>query len=519
MSHDIAQNLRLSETIKNWFQPKALLMLLLGFSAGLPILLIFSTLSVWLREAGVDRSAVTFFSWAALGYSFKFIWAPIIDLLPLPFLSRKLGKRRSWLLVSQISIILAIVLMGSIDPQRETLVLMALAAVLLGFSSATQDIVIDAYRIESAKASVQALLASMYIAGYRVGMLVAGAGSLFIASYLGTTTELYVYGAWQKTYYCMALAMLVGVGATFLSHEPEQSEKQEGYKTRDYLRFCALFLGTALCFVLCFFYGGVFLDYARERYGLDGNALSFLLQTLRLLASLAVAFFVSQALVACNCVDSTMVQKSYVAPVQEFFSRFGFKEAILILALVGCYRISDIVLGVISNVFYLDMGFSKNVIAGVTKTFGLSMTLIGGFLGGVLTLRYGVYRILLLGAVLAAVTNVLFVLLVRLDGGVGVLTVVIGADNLCAGLASTAFVAFLSSITSVSFTAVQYAIFSSIMTLLPKFLGGYSGLMVGAIGYENFFLVTTALGLPVILLVGIVAKTFSSKDNLNEGEI
>lgn len=511
MSRDIAQNRHLTETLKKWFQPKSLLMLVLGFSAGIPILLIFSTLSVWLREAGVERSAVTFFSWAALGYSFKFIWAPIIDLLPLPYLSTKLGKRRSWLLVSQLSIILAIVLMGSVDPQQDSLVLMALAAVFLGFSSATQDIVIDAYRIESAKVSVQALFASMYIAGYRIGMLVAGAGSLFIASYLGTTSEQYIYAAWQKTYYCMALVMVIGLAATFLSEEPQQLERKEGYKTKDYLRFTLLFLVTVLCFILCFFYGGQVLEKTREMYGLNGNALSFFFQALRFFISLGVAFLASRILVTCGWVDSVMVQKSYIAPVQEFFIRFGAKEALLILALVGCYRISDIVLGVISNVFYLDMGFSKNVIAGVTKTFGLSMTLVGGFLGGVLTLRYGVYRILLLGAILAALTNLLFVLLVHQGGGVGLLTVVIGADNLCAGLAATAFVAFLSSITSVSFTAVQYAIFSSIMTLLPKFIGGYSGSMVAAIGYESFFLVTAVLGLPVILLVAIVSKTFSIK--------
>lgn len=356
----------------------------------------------------------------------------------------------------------------------------------------------------------------MYIAGYRVGMLVAGAGSLFIASYLGTTSEQYIYGAWQKTYYCMALVMVVGIAATFFSEEPQQLKREEGYKTKDYLRFCLLFLVTALCFVLCFFYGGLFLEKIRETYALNGNALSFFFQAMRLILSLGIAFCASRILVMCGCVDSAMVQKSYVAPVQEFFTRFGVKEAVLILALVGCYRISDIVLGVISNVFYLDMGFSKNVIAGVTKTFGLSMTLVGGFLGGVLTLRYGVYRILLVGATLAALTNLLFVLLVHQGGGVELLAVVIGADNLCAGLASTAFVAFLSSITNTSFTAVQYAIFSSIMTLLPKFLGGYSGAMVGAVGYESFFLITTALGIPVILLVAIVSKTFSNKSNFDE---
>ncbi len=182
--------------------PKAIAMLFLGFSAGIPILLIFSTLSVWLREAGVDRSAVTFFSWAALGYSFKFLWAPIIDMLPLPFLTRTLGRRRAWLIIAQGFIIVAILWMASVDPadNPNNLTLMAMAAVLLGFSSASQDVVIDAYRIESADKSLQALLSSMYIAGYRMGMLVAGAGSLFLADYLGGNDG-YSYHAWHDNLY------------------------------------------------------------------------------------------------------------------------------------------------------------------------------------------------------------------------------------------------------------------------------------------------------------------------------
>jgi PAT family beta-lactamase induction signal transducer AmpG len=189
----------------------------------------------------------------------------------------------------------------------------------------------------------------------------------------------------------------------------------------------------------------------------------------------------------------------------DFFRRYG-KLALLILTLVGFYRVSDIVLGVISNVFYQDMGFTKHQIADITKTFGLFMTILGGFLGGSLALRYGVMRILFLGAVLSAATNLLFLLLAQSGANVPMLILVIAADNLSAGLASAAFIAYLSGLTNISFTAFQYAVFSSVMTLFPKLLGGYSGAIVDSIGYSSFFLITAALGVPVLLLVYLAGR-------------
>jgi PAT family beta-lactamase induction signal transducer AmpG len=181
------------------------------------------------------------------------------------------------------------------------------------------------------------------------------------------------------------------------------------------------------------------------------------------------------------------------------------------LALIGLYRVSDIVLGVISNVFYQDLGFSKNTIATVVKSFGLGMSIIGGFVGGILALRYGVMRILFAGAVLSALTNILFIVLANAGQDIGLLYWVIAADNLSAGLASAAFVAFLSSLTHISFTAMQYAIFSSIMTLFPKVLGGYSGSIVESIGYESFFLITALMGLPVLFLIVWVNRLLAEK--------
>jgi PAT family beta-lactamase induction signal transducer AmpG len=212
-----------------------------------------------------------------------------------------------------------------------------------------------------------------------------------------------------------------------------------------------------------------------------------------------------------HLVEEKMVGETFVAPVRDFFSRYGAKTAILLLFLVGFYRVSDIVLGVVSNVFYLDMGFSKNVIATVTKTFGLGMTLAGGFMGGMLTVRFGVYAILFTGALLAAGTNLLFMLLAKGGADLVLLSVVIGADSFCSGLAGTAFIAFLSSLTNVSFTAVQYALFSSLMTLFPKLIGGYSGTFVASLGYESFFLITALMGLPVLVLVWLARAIIDSR--------
>lgn len=516
MSRGIKANQKFKDTARSWFQPQVLALLFLGFSAGVPILLIFSTLGLWLREAGVVRSAVTFFSWAALGYSFKFIWAPLVDLLPLPFLTRTLGRRRGWMLLSQIAVITAIFWMASINPANggSFLTFMAFAAVMLGFSSATQDIVIDAYRIECAEESLQALLASMYIIGYRVGMIVAGAGSLFLADYFGSVPSDYSYSAWRSTYMIMAAVMGVGVVTTLVIKEPvltNNSLNKHHYRVDEYLRFLAVFVMGVAAFATTFFYSGPVVDEMKTSVSglvlLSGGIGGFLLEILRFGAAVLVAAAVAYINIKIGVASKVMVKRSYVEPVLDFFSRYGGRAALLLLLLVGFYRLSDIVLGVVSNIFYADIGFSKTVIAGVTKTFGLIMIIIGGLLGGLLTVRFGVYNILLLGACLSSATNLLFMILAQNGGGdITMLSIVIAADNLAAGIATTAFVAFLSSLTSISFTAMQYAIFSSVMTLFPKVIGGYSGTMVSSIGYPSFFMLTAVMGLPVILLILAVKK-------------
>jgi PAT family beta-lactamase induction signal transducer AmpG len=261
------------ETVKQFHDRRVLIMLFLGFSAGVPLLLIFSSLSLWLREAGAERAAVTYFSWAALGYSFKFVWAPLVDQLPLPGLTRWLGRRRAWILVAQSAIIISILAMASIDPAADdsSLVWMALAAVMLGFSAATQDIVIDAYRIESATGELQAMLSATYIAGYRVGMLVAGAGSLFLADWFGTTADAYLYQAWQWTYWVMAMVMLVGVVTTLLIREPQNTQAQVHLvDSRDYARFLLLFALISVAFVSFFFFSSVFAGQIKVALGQSG---------------------------------------------------------------------------------------------------------------------------------------------------------------------------------------------------------------------------------------------------------
>ena len=478
---------------------KILHIFFLGLSAGLPILLIFSTLSLWLREAGVAKSAVTYFSWAALGYSFKFVWAPIVDKLPLPFLTSLFGRRRGWLLLSQIAVIVAIVWMASVDPNTG-LTAMALGAVALGFSSATQDIVIDAYRIECAEAKDQALLSSSYIGGYRVGMVVAGAGGLYLADFFGSSAEAYSYLAWQKTYAIMACVMGIGILTTLLIPEPKLTDSQKNayqHSTQTYLRFFALFLLSVITLVLVY---RLFPELSVDGENAFSPVLKFLVGTAHVLISVAAGIVMGFVGAAIGLADKNMVFENYLSPIQDFFKRYG-RLAIWVLLLVGFYRVSDIVLGVIANVFYQDLGYTKTEIASISKVFGLLMTIAGSFAGGFLALRFGVMRMLLLGAILSAITNLIFMWLAGAEASMEALTLVIAVDNLSAGLAMAAFVAWLSSLTSISFTATQYAIFGSLMTLFPKVLGGYSGSIVDSVGYNNFFLFTALIGLPVIGLI------------------
>ena len=465
-------------------------LLILGFSSGLPILLIFSTLSLWLKSAGIDRSTITLFSWAGLAYSFKFLWAPVIDKIPIPILSDKLGHRKSWLMLSQLLLITLLITLGFIDP-KYNLLLMAIIIVCISFCSATQDAMVDTYRIESAPQELQSAMSGTYIVGYRLGMIVAGAGSLFLASFFGAEEQFYNVSAWQKTYIIMAILQTIGVLCTFVSPEPS-SQRILLNNSKDRLKLVNVFLISVFTFIL------IYTLFPKMQF--EDPLTKGVFTTLKLLLALSLMIIIFMFSVRVNYVHNYVILSTFWDPIKSFIQKYG-SIAVAILVIIGLYRVADIVMGVVANLFYSDMGYTLNQIATVSKFWGLIATIFGGLIGGVLASRYNNYSILLLGAILAAATNILFAFLTILEPKVIYLMIIIVADNLSAGIASVAFVAFLSSLTHVNFTTSQYALFTSLMLFLPKIIGGYSGAMVNGLGYFNFFFLTAAMGLPVILLI------------------
>ena len=423
-----------------YLEPASWRMLFLGFSAGLPLLLVLGTLSFRLREAGIDRSTIGFLSWVGLVYGFKWMWAPLVDRLPLPLLTKLLGRRRSWLMFAQCLVIAGLIGMGWCDPQL-TLESVVWFALLVAFGSATQDIALDAFRIESADTQHQAALAATYQTGYRLAMIWAGAGVLWVAARasvvpvdpIDVVASVYQHMAWQAAYWVMAASMSVGLLTVLFSAEPAAIELPPARNAKEWL------------------------------------------------------------------------QSALVEPFADFIRRYQW-QAVIILLLIAIYRISDVVMGIMANPFYVDMGYTKDEVAAVSKVFGVIMTLVGAFIGGVLSMRLGVMRILMLGAVLSAATNLLFAWLAGVGHDLTALIWVVSADNLASGIASAAFIAYLSGLTNVNYSATQYALFSSMMLLAPKWLAGFSGVYVDAHGYAAFFNSTALLGIPVLLLVWLAAR-------------
>jgi len=410
-------------------RPTVLGMVFFGFSAGLPYLLVFSTLTAWLTEEGVSRSAIGLFAWVGMTYSVKVIWAPIVDRAAIPFFGRVLGQRRSWILFGQMLVVFGLIAISIFGVSN--LPLLALFSVIVAFGSSTQDIAIDAYRIEAIEEEYQGAMSASYILGYRIALLIAGAGAFYVASFT----------AWSNVYLVMAVLMCVGFGAVMLAKEPLLS-----------------------------------------RQGLIRETDS-----------------------ALNTQKFTFLN-AVVNPFKDFFVRNG-SFALLIILLIGVYRLSDIVMGIMANPFYLDMGYSKIEIANITKLFGFFMTIFGAFVGGLLVIKWGVGRCLLIGAVAVATTNLFFAQLALLaNPDLNWLAVTVSLDNLSGGFATTAFIAYLSGLTNKAYTATQYALFSSLMTLPGKFMSGFSGFVVDSYGYFTFFLSAAALGLPAILLIWFYFK-------------
>jgi PAT family beta-lactamase induction signal transducer AmpG len=412
-----------------YLQQKVVVIFFLGFSSGLPFPLVYSTLSFWLAEAGVELSTVSTFAWLGFAYSLKFIWAPLVDSLRLPVLTRILGRRRSWMLLAQIAIGLSLLALSGIDPKQH-IEAFALIAFAVAFSSATQDIVIDAYRIESAESRMQGVLAAAYQYGYRVAMLVSMAGALVLAE----------YASWTETYMAMAGCMVIGILTTLWCKEPAAQIRQ------------ALYTGKS----------------ATEKV-------------------------------------AKWFRHAVADPFADFLKRFG-RFAIVMLAFISLYRISDYVLGILANPFYYEIGFSKVQVGTIAKAYGIWVSLVGIGAGGWAVVKYGVARCLVIATILIASTNLFFAAMVVVGPETWMLAVTISADNFAAGLSGTVLIAYLSSLTNLSFTATQYALLSSFMSLLGKFTAGYSGNVQEAIGWLGFFLYAAALGIPAILLAMVVAR-------------
>ncbi|MDA9697784.1 MFS transporter [Candidatus Pelagibacter sp.] len=480
-----------------FFKEKPLKMICLGFSSGLPILLVFSTLSVWLIQAGINRSTVTLFSWAGFAYAFKYLWSPLVDNYNLPFL-KKLGHRKSWLLTSQILIIIALVLTAFTDPQNN-LFFTALFISLLAFFSATQDILVDAFRIESAPQSLQGPMSSMYIAGYRIAMLVAGAGSLWLAALFGT--EIYNQEVWKKVYLAMSSFMFIGIFATISSNEPKI---KRNLKTKNHLQFLFAIFFSVVGFI--FLYS--IIDNPFDKKDIF---LTFLFSIIRLIICFIFAFLIIKFLILIKFTSEEKISKSYLGPIINFVKRYG-KFAFLILLLISLYRIADVVMGVMANIFYLEKGYKISEIATFSKFFGVFATIIGGFIGGYFSFKFGTMRGLFFGALVAALSNLLFAWLAVSPISINFLVAVITADNISSGFAGAAFVIYLSGLTSIKFTATQYALFSSIMLFLPKLIAGYAGSWVDVMGYAYFFSLTALLGLPVLLLIFWIGKVAPIKN-------
>jgi len=395
-------------------------MLVLGFASGLPLMMVFSKLSFWLREVGVDRTTIGFFYWVGLAYTLKFLWAPFVDRIRLPVLYRLLGRRRSWMFVALAGTVIGLLLIGFSNPVAGLGMTLA-GAFILAYSGATLDISVDAWRIESAPNREQAGMAATYILGYRFAIMFAGVG-LVIAD----------YGSWRLSYAVMAGVMIAISALLFVIREPEPNPD-----------------------------------------AIQDASLSF----------------------------SKRIAKNVSEPFLAIVRRLG-KWAIPVFALVALYRLSDFTMGVMASPLYADLGYSKSEVGAITGLIAPWLIVIGGFVGGAITMWRGVMQALLLGAVITVLTTSAFAWLAGQAGAeVWRLFIVVGADNFAAGFVGAAFIAYLSSLTDPANAATQYAVLSSVYALFAKSLAGFSGLLADSIGYINFFLVTASYGIPAAMLV------------------
>ncbi|WP_367276423.1 AmpG family muropeptide MFS transporter [uncultured Bdellovibrio sp.] len=423
------------QTLRAVTRPKVAIMLALGFSSGLPFMLVGNTLGFWLRESGITLATIGFLSWVGLAYSLKFLWAPLIDKADAPLIGKWLGRRRGWMVISQILVALGLLGMAMVKPEGGLWLFTGLAA-LAAFASATQDIVVDAWRIEVSDASEDmALLSSAYQLGYRASLLLTDALILIIAASVG----------WALSYTVMGALMAVGLIATFLAVEPGRNIT--GHETGTMWNLRGIF--DAVC-----------------------------------------------------------------GPFIAFFKQHG-KKALLILAAVSLYRLSDFMMGPMANPFYADIGITKETVGAVRGSIGLIASVIGVAAGGLSAVRFGFITTLLVGAVIGPASNLGFSLLAMVGPSNEVFTAAMVIDNFASGFAGTALVGYMSSLTTFGYTATQYALLSSFYALLGKVLKGFSGVMVQTFsegrslmeGYALFFLSTALVGIPALLLCILLVRS------------
>ena len=429
-SNDVSEVKGWSAASRIYVDRRVVAIFFLGFSSGLPLLLVFSTLSLWLTDEGISKTVIGIFALVRTPYTFKFLWAPLIDRLPFPLLTARLGRRRAWVVATQVALMAAILALAMTTPSL-TPGLTAVLAVLVAFCSASQDIVIDAYRIEILAEEEQGAGAAMVVSGYRVGMLMAGAGAISLADVL----------SWHAVYSIMAAMVVVGLVTILLSPEPKEPEggAHEGDEMSD--------------------------D--------DGARFGWL-------------------------------QGAVVAPFSDFMRRDGW---VFILLFIMLYKLGDAYLGVMANPFYVEMGFTKNEIAAVSKVFGLGATIMGGLIGGVLVYRYGIRASLLIAGVLMAASNLVFAVQAMVGHSVPMLMITIAVENLTGGMGTTAFVAYLSSLCNMAYTATQYALLSSFMAFARDVLSASSGWLADHVDWVTFFVVTTFAALPgLVLLVWMIRR-------------
>lgn len=423
---------------------RVLILLFLGFSSGLPLALTFGTLSVWLAEAGVSKTTIGLFALMGAPYTFKFLWSPLMDHMPVPYLTRRLGRRRGWAIFTQLALMATIAGLGATNPAAQPGIT-ALFAFAVAFWSASQDIVIDAYRVEILEERQYGAGAATIVLGYRIGMLVSGAGGLYLATYVG----------WFATYGVMTILMTVGIVTVLLNPEPRVQKTRESIERERRI--------------------AEYLEARPHLKGKKANALAW-------------------------------IYGAVISPFAEFMGRRGW---IVVLLFILLYKFGDALAGVMSNPFYIELGFTKIQIASISKVFGLVATIIGGVIGGIIVNRIGILKSLLVCGILQMLSNLMFAILAVVGNAPGMLIITIAVENLSGGMGTAAFVAYLSSLCNVAYTATQYALLSSFMAFGRTLLSSSGGWLADQMNWFSFFVITTVAALPGLLLLVMITRRFS----------